>query len=148
MGKYYSLITHFIIIFLGISFFFSCGSEIEHVYIDILPHTVYEFSYPVTEQVELTPRMVGFLDQFIVELQNNIEFNLIIFGHSDKSKSLKLDEQRAGIRADKALNYLKSKGLNQDRVKIINKSSEEPITKNNSPNSQALNRRIGFKLTY
>ncbi|MFN3194992.1 MAG: OmpA family protein [Chlorobiota bacterium] len=143
---YKKIINVFYLLIFSISF--SCSSEIEYKYIDIVPHTVYEFSFPESEDLELTPRMIGFLDLLVVELQNNDEYNLVIFGHSDKSDSIELDKQRAQRRADNALKYLKSKGLNQERVTINNKSSEEPITNNLDENSRALNRRIGFKLTY
>lgn len=144
--NYKQIINVFYLLIILISF--SCSSETEYKYIDIVPHTVYEFSYPESEDFDLTPRMIGFLDLLIVELQNNDEFNLVIFGHSDKSESLELDKQRAQKRADNALKYLKSKGLKQERVTIKNKSSEEPITNNLDENSRALNRRIGFKLIY
>jgi hypothetical protein len=144
--NYKQIINVFYLLIILMSF--SCSSNTEYKYIDIVPHTVYEFSYPDSEDLDLTPRMIGFLDLLIVELQNNDEFNLVIFGHSDKSESLELDKQRAQKRADNALKYLKSKGLKQERVTIKNKSSEEPITNNLDENSRALNRRIGFKLIY
>jgi hypothetical protein len=144
--NYKQIINVFYLLIILMSF--SCSSKTEYKYIDIVPHTVYEFSYPDSEDLDLTPRMIGFLDLLIVELQNNDEFNLVIFGHSDKSESLELDKQRAQKRADNALKYLKSKGLKQERVTIKNKSSEEPITNNLDENSRALNRRIGFKLIY
>lgn len=126
----------------------SCSSETEYQFIEIVPHTVYEFSFPESEDTELTPRMVAFLDILIVEIQNNEEFNLTIYGHSDGKGSKELNSIRAKKRAENALNYLKSKGLNPDRVKVVNKSDNEPITNNPTEKSQALNRRIGFKLSY
>lgn len=126
----------------------SCSSETEYKFIEIVPHTVYEFSFPESEDTELTPRMIAFLDILIVEIQNNEEFNLTIYGHSDGKESKELNSIRAKKRADNALNYLKSKGLNSDRVTLINKSDSEPITNNLDSRSQALNRRIGFKLSY
>ena len=146
MNHYKNIINVFYLLVISISF--SCSSETEYKYVDIVPHTVYEFSYPESEDLDLTPRMIGFLDLLVVEIQNNDEYNLVIFCHSDKSESIELDKQRAQKRADNALKYLKSKGLNQERVTINNKSSEEPITNNSDENSKALNRRIGFKLTY
>ncbi len=126
----------------------SCSSETEYKFIEIVPHTVYEFSFPESEVTELTPRMVAFLDVLIVEIQNNEELNLTIYGHSDGKGSKELNSIRANKRAENALNYLKSKGLNSDRVSLINKSDSEPITNNPAEKSQALNRRVGFKLSY
>ena len=140
-----------VLLFISSFFIFlsvSCSSETEYKFIEIVPHTIYEFSFPESKDVELTPRMVAFLDVLIVEIQNNIEYNLVILGHSDGNGTDEVNSKKAKQRAENALSYLKSKGLNPDRVKVINKSDSEPITSNPDKNSQALNRRVGFKLTY
>jgi outer membrane protein OmpA-like peptidoglycan-associated protein len=126
----------------------SCGSEAEYKFIEIVPHTVYEFSFAESNDTELTPRMVAFLDILIVEIQNNTEYKLTIYGHSDGKGTEEINTNRAMQRAENALSYLKLKGLSPDRVELINKSNSEPITNNPDEKSQALNRRIGFKLTY
>lgn len=124
----------------------ACSNK-KNNYISVFPHSVYEFSFEKPESIELTKRMTDFLDQVAVVMQNHKEYYLIINGHSDNTADAATNLQRAIARATNAAEYLKKKGISADRLRVNNKGTSEPITRQNDEKSQALNRRLELKLT-
>lgn len=124
----------------------SCKSQKDN-FIHVMPHVNYEFSFEKSETVELSPRLIDFLDHVIVEMQSNKDYYIVITGHSDNTADTETNFKRAITRANNVADYLKKKGISSDRMKIYNKGANEPITNQNDDNSLALNRRVEIKMT-
>lgn len=124
----------------------SCGSQKDR-FIHVMPHVNYEFSFAKAETVELSPRLMEFLDYVTVEMQNNKDYFLMITGHSDNTADSETNLKRAFTRASNVAEYLKKKGISANRLKIFNKGASEPIASQNDENSLTLNRRVEIKMT-
>ena len=127
-------------------FLVSCKSQKDN-YIHVMPHVNYEFSFEKAETVELSPRLMEFLEYVVVEMQNNKDYYLMITGHSDNTADSETNLKRAIARANNVADFLKKKGISADRMKIFNKGDSEPIASQNDENSLALNRRVEIKMT-
>lgn len=125
----------------------ACSSK-KNNYIHVMPHIIYEFSFEKSETVELSARMVEFLDHLAVEMQNEKRYIVEISGHSDNTADAATNLKRAITRAEKAAAYLKKIGIDSDRIKVFNKGTREPITNRNDDKSLALNRRLEIKMTF
>ncbi|QKF77790.1 TolC family outer membrane protein [Arcobacter defluvii] len=84
---------------------------------------------------------------FAKYLNDNKEFNTVITGHASKDKSSasynqKLSEKRANAIKD----LLVANGVEVSRIQTIGKGFAEPIASNDTPEGQALNRRIEAEL--
>lgn len=84
---------------------------------------------------------------FAKYLNDNKEFNTVITGHASKDKSSasynqKLSEKRANAIKD----LLVANGVESSRIQTIGKGFAEPIASNDTPEGQALNRRIEAEL--
>ena len=130
-----------------ISILASCA-DAKNNYIYVVPHSIYEFSYEESETVELTERMIEFLDHLAVAMQNDKQFIAEISGHSDNTADGATNLKRAITRAENAASYLKKIGVDSERIKVFNKGTREPITHQNDEKSQALNRRLEIKMTH
>lgn len=125
----------------------ACSSKKDN-YILVMPHSIYEFSFVKSETVELSVRMVEFLDHLAVEMQNEKRYNVEISGHSDNTADAATNLKRAIARAENAAAYLKKIGIDPERIKVFNKGTREPITNQNDDKSLALNRRLEIKMTF
>jgi outer membrane protein OmpA-like peptidoglycan-associated protein len=117
-------------------------------YLEVVPNSVYIFSFEKSETVELSKRITDFLDEVAVVMQENEKYYLIINAHSDNTADATTNFQRAIARADNVVAYLKSKGISADRLEIHNMGADEPITNRTDEKSLALNRRLELKLTF
>ena len=147
MIKLQKIIITFLILTVFVAIFSACGSDKKH-YVAIIPHTKYEFSFDKSETVELSERLKNFLDQIVVEMQNNKEYIVEVTGHSDNTADFNTNKTRALQRANNVADYLKKLGISSDRIKIINMGTKEPITNQNDDRSLALNRRVSIILNY
>ena len=57
--------------------FMACSSE-KGGYLEVVPNSLYEFSFDQPETVELSQRMKDFLEQVAVVMQENKDYILII----------------------------------------------------------------------
>jgi type IX secretion system PorP/SprF family membrane protein len=85
-----------------------------------------------------------YLDDLAALLKENKSMTLEIIGHTDDVGSEEgnriISIQRAQIVAD----YLISKGIDKNRLKITGKMDKEPLFPNDSPENRAKNRRVEF----
>lgn|GEM_PF-1606798 len=124
----------------------SCKSQKDN-FIHVMPHVNYEFSFEKSETVELSPRLIDFLDHVVVEMQSNKDYYIVITGHSDNTADTETNLKRAIERANNVAEYVKKKGISAERLRIFNKGASEPIASQNDENSLALNRRVEIKMT-
>lgn len=94
-------------------------------------------------QVELTAAQKQELDAKIVLLQQNPEIAVYIYGHTCDLSGDAVNEKVGLRRAEKAKEYLISKGIAESRILgIASKRDTEPMVPNNSEENRKKNRRV------
>ena len=88
-----------------------------------------------------------YLDELAELLNRNQQMTIEIIGHTDDVGTPEgnwiISLRRAQVVAD----YLISKGISPERIKVTGKMDKEPLFPNNSPENRAKNRRVEFILT-
>ena len=86
------------------------------------------------------------LDKVVKLLNDNLEFNIVISGHTDNvgnmSKNIVLSEQRAKSVGD----YFISKGISETRIEYKGFGSSKPIASNATNEGRQQNRRVEFEI--
>jgi len=95
---------------------------------------------------ELLENSIIELDELYNYLEDNKNFNIEIYGHTDNVGLVKRNEELSLQRAKSVANYLIKKGLSQHRITWFGFGSSQPTTTNDTPNGRATNRRVEFKL--
>lgn len=99
-----------------------------------------------TDKSELLPASFTELDKLIVMLNQNIKIKIEIGGHTDNIGSDSYNQKLSERRANAVKDYLISKGINADRIVAKGYGESKPVVENNSPENNALNRRVEFTI--
>lgn len=78
-------------------------------------------------------------------IQNNITL-IEISGHTDNVGSASYNQELSESRAKSVVEYLKMRGIKEDRMKAIGYGKSKPIETNLNDEGQAKNRRVEFRL--
>jgi outer membrane protein OmpA-like peptidoglycan-associated protein len=96
-----------------------------------------------TNKSDLTTTSKASLDKFAISLLQNPETDVTIFGHTDSTGSLEVNERISLQRAQSVQNYLQSKGVEAGRIiKVEGKAYNEPVASNDTAEGRAANRRV------
>jgi len=99
------------------------------------------------EQIELTDIQKQELDKKIALLQQYPDLNCYIYGHTCTLGSDKINEKVGLQRAQKAKEYMLSKGIAENRILgIASKSDTEPLVPNISEADRRQNRRVELSI--
>ncbi|MBR5727483.1 MAG: OmpA family protein [Muribaculaceae bacterium] len=82
------------------------------------------------------------LNQFAVSLQNNPQTNVQIYGHTDNTGSLAVNQRLSKERALSVLNYLNNAGVAKDRMVSDGFDYQFPVASNDTEAGRAQNRRV------
>lgn len=83
------------------------------------------------------------LDQFAVSLAQNPNTDVTVYGHTDNTGTLAVNERVSLERAQSVRNYLETKGINSSRfLKVEGKAYNEPVASNDTADGRAANRRV------
>ncbi len=82
------------------------------------------------------------LDEFAVSLQNNPQTNVQIYGHTDNTGSLAVNQRLSKERALSVLNYLSNAGVSKDRMVSDGFDYQFPVASNDTEAGRAQNRRV------
>jgi outer membrane protein OmpA-like peptidoglycan-associated protein len=93
-----------------------------------------------TGRADIKPAMRPILDQFANGLSPNTEVRII--GHTDSTGSDALNDRLSLDRAQATRNYLVSRGVNPNQVRIAGRGEHEPVADNISDAGRARNRRV------
>jgi outer membrane protein OmpA-like peptidoglycan-associated protein len=96
----------------------------------------------------LSSEACQYLDELAELLRNNEKIQIEIIGHTDDVGTREANRIISYRRAEVVANYLKSKGISPDRIKITAKLDTEPLFPNTTPENRAKNRRVEFILYY
>lgn len=98
------------------------------------------------DKYELKEESMSSLKRLLKFLEENPNVNIEIQGHTDNVGKKEYNKVLSLNRAKSVQNYLVDKGMHPARVVVIGKGDSEPMVKNDSPENQALNRRITIKI--
>ncbi|NML22038.1 OmpA family protein [Pseudoflavitalea sp. G-6-1-2] len=88
------------------------------------------------------------LDQVAAEMKKDADLKLSIEGHTDNTGSPKVNQPLSEKRAQAVLAYLKSKGVEENRITATGFGSDKPVADNKTAKGRTLNRRVELKLNY
>jgi outer membrane protein OmpA-like peptidoglycan-associated protein len=93
-----------------------------------------------TGRADIKPAMRPILDQFANGLTPNTEVRII--GHTDSTGSDELNDRLSLDRAQATRNYLVSRGVSPNQIRIAGRGEHEPVADNISDAGRARNRRV------
>ena len=99
-----------------------------------------------TNSYAISEELIDDLKDFALFLQNNVGYQVIIYGHTDSNGSDKLNKELSQNRANTVREALVRYGIDEIRLTSIGKGSSEPIADNNTKEGRAENRRIEVEL--
>lgn len=83
------------------------------------------------------------LEKFSLILVENPSMDVAVFGHTDNTGSLEVNQRVSKERAQSVADFLQSKGVPATQIKdIIGKDFSDPIADNATKEGQAANRRV------
>ena len=83
------------------------------------------------------------LDKFAISLLQNPDTDVTVFGHTDSTGTLAVNERISLERAQAVRNYLETKGIASNRfLKVEGKAYTEPVASNDTAEDRAANRRV------
>ena len=83
------------------------------------------------------------LDKFAISLLQNPDTDVTVFGHTDSTGTLAVNERISLERAQAVRNYLETKGIASNRfLKVEGKAYIEPVASNDTAEGRAANRRV------
>lgn len=95
-----------------------------------------------TGKYELNPTAQADLTKFAVNLINNPDTDVAITGYTDNTGSYAVNEKLSNQRANSVRNYLIACGVAPSRLTAIGIPMADYIASNDTPEGQALNRRV------
>jgi outer membrane protein OmpA-like peptidoglycan-associated protein len=99
------------------------------------------------ENAELSALAQAELNNVIALLFQNPDIHIEVSGHADNMEALITDPKRLSeSRARAVADYLTKGGIAQNRIKIIASGSTNPITKEDSEEGRARNRRVEIRV--
>jgi outer membrane protein OmpA-like peptidoglycan-associated protein len=97
-------------------------------------------------KAKISPESYQELDVLVSMLKENPKMVIQLEGHTDflgnPEKNLKLSEQRV----EAVKNYLTSKGVHKGRVKTKAFGGSQPLSRDNTPEAHARNRRVEMRI--
>lgn len=98
------------------------------------------------DQVELHPRSLMELDKLFSVLIKYPDMKIKVTGHTDNSGSSEYNMELSLRRAEEVIKYLKSKGVNNNRLFSEGKGDSDPLLSNRDYKGRSKNRRVEFEV--
>lgn len=94
------------------------------------------------DSAQLTSQAREVLDEVAESLQANPDVEVLIEGYTDSIGSSAYNQRLSQLRAESAMNYLVSQGIEQSRLKAVGYGEKCPIATNATKEGRAQNRRV------
>lgn len=88
------------------------------------------------------------LNTFADKLKQKTNWNLVLDGHTDNVGDEDANLLLSKNRVEAVKNYLVSKGISENRIKVNYFGETKPIADNNTPEGRQKNRRVEFKIVF
>lgn len=98
------------------------------------------------DKTELKPESISSLKRLNNFLKENPTVAITIVGHTDNVGLPAYNEELSLKRAVSVKDYLESRGITSDRLKVQGMGDKKPLRPNDSEENRALNRRIEIKI--
>jgi len=96
----------------------------------------------------LLPSSLPVLDEVVKVMNENPEYRLNINGYTDNLGETNQNIALSKLRAQNVANYLVSKGISPNRIMVNGFGEAYPKASNDTPEGQALNRRVEFSISF
>ncbi|MFV0378703.1 MAG: OmpA family protein [Mangrovibacterium sp.] len=100
-----------------------------------------------TGKSDLSTSSKNSLAQFAASLKENPETDVKIYGHTDNTGSLEVNEKVSNARAQSVAQFLTSNGVGTTRLATEGKAYAEPVASNETAEGRAQNRRVEIYIT-
>ncbi len=107
----------------------------------ILKKIYFEF-----DKAELLPESTAELNRLLDFLYRYPEISIMIEGHTDNVGTHDYNIQLSRERASAVVEYLKSKGIPEERLQYIGYGFTRPLIKNSTDQNRSFNRRVAFSI--
>ena len=87
------------------------------------------------------------LSQFAASLKNTPETDITIWGHTDNTGTLAVNERISAQRAEAVADFLVQNGISRSRMTTAGKAYNEPVASNDTEAGRAQNRRVDIYIT-
>jgi outer membrane protein OmpA-like peptidoglycan-associated protein len=98
------------------------------------------------DRFELKPESYSELDRVVEFLNQNPEIKIEISAHTDASGSDDYNLSLSQKRAQSAVDYIISKGINRERLTAVGYGETKPISDNETEEGRAKNRRVEMRI--
>lgn len=95
-----------------------------------------------TGKSTLSATSQGALTKFAASLKDNPQTEVTIYGYTDNTGSLAVNQKLSQERANAVGQYLNNSGIDATRLSTIGKGWENPVADNSTPAGRAQNRRV------
>ena len=96
----------------------------------------------------ILPNSRAALDELAETLKKKPNWNLEITGHTDNVGEEAANMELSKKRAESLKNYLVSKGIDTNRLKVLYQGETKPIADNNTAEGRKMNRRVEMKIVF
>jgi outer membrane protein OmpA-like peptidoglycan-associated protein len=107
-----------------------------------LPPVEFEFN-----SYRLLKSSAPLLDRIAELMVNRPSIKLVVAGHTDDIGGDEFNDRLSMQRAGAVKQYLCSKGVHPDSIRVYGYGEREPVVKDTTDAARALNRRVEFRIT-
>lgn len=87
------------------------------------------------------------LDRFAASVINNPDTDITIYGHTDNTGTLEVNERVSNQRAESVAAYLTTNGITRARISTVGMAYNQPVADNSTAAGKAQNRRVEIYIT-
>jgi OOP family OmpA-OmpF porin len=95
---------------------------------------------------KLLPNAYAVLDSLVITMKEHTDYKWEVGGYTDGVGSAKYNIKLSQRRAQSVVDYLVSKGVEKNSLKVIGYGKESPIATNETVEGRSMNRRVEIKL--
>ena len=96
---------------------------------------------------DLNPSFFGVLDSVVLVLKEYNKTTVDVSGHTDSTGSAQKNQALSEQRANTVAQYLRTKGVTDQRLAVAGHGPTRPVASNDSPDGRQRNRRVEISLT-
>lgn len=106
-----------------------------------LNHLIFDMGRAV-----IKPQSFGQLDELVALMKMNSKMEIQLEGHTDNVGNANANMKLSQDRVEAVKKYLSSKGINKNRIATKAFGGTQPISKDNTEEARALNRRVEMRV--